>query len=203
MSQYIKGVVFIKIVTINLLAFSQIIDSNFVYKLTEKNVICRDCHIDDYYVPIILKYDNYIYKTITTNTELKIFLTTLNKDLNFDNVTTYIRNILINKDTLFISKKELNQRMNKSKLLEFLDIWEGDTIFNRLKKNKEEFLNYYFDINGIYKFSNEYILKKTTDKYLHDKIFKFTAIISQLYEWNIPVHFIKEGMKLGYYDNDL
>lgn len=182
---------------------SQTKDTNFIHKLTEPLNFCRDCSIDDYYLPIVLKLEDSTYKTVVLNNELKQFLVGRIKGVTYCNVTDYVRNILINEDTLFISKKELNQRMNKSKLLEFLDIWEGDTIFNRLKKNKEEFLNYYFDINGIYKFSNEYILKKTTDKYLHDKIFKFTAIISQLYEWNIPVHFIKEGMKLGYYDNDL
>ncbi len=180
---------------------SQTKDTNFIHKLTEPLNFCRDCSIDDYYLPIVLKLEDSTYKTVVLNNELKRFLVGRIKGVTYCNVTDYVRNILINEDTIILSR-EILKKSGQSQLFAFLDIWKGDTIFNKLKYNKKEFINYYFDTNGVYKFSNEFILKDKNDMYLHDKVYKFTAVISQLYEWEIPVHFGENSMELGYYKKD-
>lgn len=186
--------------------FAQIdYDSIFVHRVTEEFLYNAD---NDYFYVINIRYgelkkdvvvqDNCFKYYLLRDKYRKCFAFT---EENYPKIQQKIRRLLLSDDTLYISK----MKYKAFELPEFVDIWEGDSLFHALKDNKEEFIKYYFNDDSTYRFPTEVIYRNEdvkAGKVLHYKTSKITAIIKQMNQWGIPVYGDRCKYKYGYYEKE-
>ena len=148
---------------------------------------CFDCC--DYYIVFRCEYNGIVSDYITMDDDLKVFLVKEYK-ISFDSATLMEKEKLLSNDIFKITK---NFHINL-----LFDIWEGDSIFNSLKNDKDKFLNYYFNTDSTYKYGLDDYVESNNNLSVHNKIFKATAITKQLYIWNIPVYGCNNSSTMKY-----
>ncbi|MFA7081323.1 MAG: hypothetical protein WC135_01810 [Bacteroidales bacterium] len=178
-----------------------VLDSTFIYEITENTTTCRGCPSYDYYLLLHIKYGEIEKDVIVMDDYLKFYFI---KYLKYkEDTKDSIRDILVNQRRISIPARE-SKELNSDVYNSFLDTDYSDSIFSSLLENKEAFLNYYFDDNKEYKFGERYKEVNDEKRYIHNKLYEEAAVIYQLLKWGIPVYFCSEfkNGRYGYYKGD-
>ncbi|MFA6807278.1 MAG: hypothetical protein WCR29_07660 [Bacteroidales bacterium] len=177
---------------------TSILDTAFVYEITDNETSCRDCSYYDYYLLLHIKYGEIEKDIIVADDYLKYYFVKYLKVK--EDPMNNIRDILLNNKRISIPIRK-SKKIGSDAYNDFLDTDYSDSIFSSLLKDKEAFLNYYFDENKEYKFGERYREVYDEERYIHNKLFEAAAVISQLLKWGIPVYFYSEykNLRYGYY----
>ena len=182
---------------------TSILDTTFIYEITDNTTSCSDCPYYDYYLLLHIKYGEIEKDIIVSDDYLKFYFVKYLKVK--EDPTNNIRDILLNNISISIPPKK-SKKLNSDVYNDFFDVDYSDSIFSSLLQNKKDFLNYYFDENKEYKFKFDDKYKEVYDtkKNIHNKLFEEAAVIYQLLKWGIPVYFCSEckNVRYGYYKKD-
>ena len=176
---------------------TSILDTAFVYEITDNETSCRDCSYYDYYLLLHIKYGEIEKDIIVLDDYLKYYLSNY---LKIKDDKDYIRTLLLSNKRVLIPARK-SKKLDSDVYNGFFDVDYSDSVFSSLLKDKDAFLNYYFDENKEYKFGERYREVYDEERYIHNKLFEAAAVISQLLKWGIPVYFYSEykNLRYGYY----
>lgn len=204
----LKFVTILYLLFISLDSYSQsnnnisILDTAFVYEITENTTSCRDCSYYDYYLLLHIKYGEIEKDIIVADDYLKFYFVKYLKVK--EDPTNNIRDILLNNTIVSIPIKKSKQ-IDSDVYNDFLDTDYSDSVFSSLLQDKDAFLNYYFDENKEYKLGERYKEVYDEEKYIHNKLFEEATVISQLLKWGIPVYYCSEckNVRYGHYKKNI
>ena len=176
---------------------TSILDTAFVYEITDNETSCRDCSYYDYYLLLHIKYGEIEKDIIVLDDYLKYYFSNY---LKIKDDKDYIRTLLLSNKRVLIPARK-SKKLDSDVYNGFFDVDYSDSVFSSLLKDKDAFLNYYFDENKEYKFGERYREVYDEERYIHNKLFEAAAVISQLLKWGIPVYFYSEykNLRYGYY----
>jgi hypothetical protein len=184
-------------------------DMNFINKILYDTTSCN------YFVAVPIEYAGKERVIMASESTLYNFLKYyLNFDLNA--CQQYIRNAIIHNKAIYIPSKE-DSIVPLRFYMGFYEVGEYDSVFIKLSTHKEEFLNYYFDEDGEYKFTNnpeasiatkinlstgkQIVFQPTPNETLLSIKGQRMSVFYQLFKWGIPVcisnhhsngHYLKE-----------
>ncbi len=175
-------------------------DSNFINTIT-KYRSRRGFPDVDYLIVVKINYDGITNDFVVWNKYFARFYVDYFQ-VDFKKYEEQIRDIITNNKTLYLLSYKV-KATNKELPLPYLigdEIGYRDSVFVELSKNKEAFLNYYFDENKIIRSELEDNFQNLDDTTIHiqNRLWLYAAIVNQLFQWGIPVNSCGTFECMGY-----